>query len=96
MNNYETGNLVTITATFTNLSGAPADPSTVTLKVQDPEGVETVYTYALGEITRTGVGAYSIAVAVAKAGFWTYRWEGTGTVYAAQEARFNVDGSIFG
>ena len=95
MNQYQPGNLVTLTANFTNQAGVATDPTTITLRVTDPLGVETDYTYALAQITKLSVGQYSMALAVLTAGYWNYRWEGTGTVYAAQETRFLVSASAF-
>lgn len=38
MNTYTVGALVLLSATFTNQSGAPADPTTITFSVRAPDG----------------------------------------------------------
>lgn len=83
------GNGATISVTF-SVGGVLTDPTTVTLKVKSPAGVTTTYTYAMGEITRTGAGAYKktlLASALAE-GRTVYRFLGTGT------AEGSVEGSI--
>ena len=57
-NYYEKGETVRITGTFT-VSDVATDPTTVTLKVQNPAGTETTYTYAAGEITKSATGVAS-------------------------------------
>ena len=97
MNTYQPGNMVTLSVQFTTNATPPVpqDPSTVTLRVTDPNGVEIDYTYALGQVTKNSVGNYSMGLDVLTTGYWNYRWEGTGTVYAAQETRFLVAQSLF-
>jgi hypothetical protein len=77
------------------VGGTNTDPTTVTLKVQDPSGVEDTYTYALGQVTKSAAGVYYRDVAVDEKGVWHYRWIGTGTVAAADEDYFFVRESQF-
>ena len=51
MNIYENGETVRISGYFT-VDGVLTDPTTITLKIQTPAGVETSYTYAAAEITK--------------------------------------------
>lgn len=78
--------------TFTNADGAPANPTTVTIKVKDPTGARTSIT--LG-IVNDGVGKYHYDLPLTKAGQWFYRFEGTGAVTAADEKFFTVQKSAF-
>jgi len=89
--------MVTLTVLFTNNATPPVatDPTTVLLRVTDPAGVETVYTYALAQVTKTSVGNYSFSLEVIAHGYWNYRWEAEGAVVAADESRFLVKQSIF-
>ncbi len=68
---------------FTNLSGAIADPSTITLVLTDPTGTITNFTYTsgsgLGQITRIATGDYSLTVdGISVPGLYTYVWVGSG------------------
>lgn len=97
-NTYQPGNVVKMSVLFTNNATppVPTDPTTIILRVTDPTGVETPYTYALSQVTKDGVGAYSMQLEVLIAGYWNYRWEAEGTVTAATESRFLVSDSSFG
>ena len=93
-NNYVKNQTVRITGTFT-VSGVNTDPTTVTLKIQTPAGVESTYTYALAQVTKSATGIYYKDVSLNEVGMWYYRWEGTGTVAAADETYLNVLQSEF-
>jgi hypothetical protein len=93
-NTYDKGDLVRLTATFT-VSSAVTDPTTITLKVQDPSGNEATYTYALAQVTKVSTGVYRYDLTIDEAGYWTWRWAGTGTVVAASESYLLVRGSEF-
>jgi len=77
------------------VSSSLTDPSTVTLKVEDPSGNIDTYTYALAEITKSSTGNYYKDVTVDEEGTWKYRWAGTGTVVAADEGELEVTRSVF-
>ena len=83
-NLYDVGDLVRISGPFT-VAGVATDPTTVTLKIKDPSGNVATYTYALAEIIKDSVGNYYKDIIIDEAGYWYYRWEGTGTVQAADE-----------
>ena len=80
------------TYTFRNAVGEAYDPTTVTYKVLEPDGVLTTYTYGVGAfITKSSTGVYYVQVNADKHGHWTSRWAGTATGYAdADEAVVNV------
>lgn len=81
-------------ATFRS-AGAATDPTTITLKVRDPAGTETPYTYALSQVTRSGVGVYYKDLTTNASGRWIARWIGTGTVPEADEESIEVAPSMF-
>jgi hypothetical protein len=81
--------LATLTNTF-NLNGVPTDPTTITLVITDPDSVETTYTFAAEEITRLSAGAYTKDIVCGKAGTWTFRWVGTGTVVDTEAGTWTV------
>lgn len=93
-NYYEKGETVRITGTFT-VSDVATDPTTVTLKVQNPAGTETTYTYAAGEITKSATGVYYKDISLTTSGYWYYSWIGTGTVVSADEDYLFVKPSEF-
>ena len=93
MNTYQSGNTIVLSAQFSAVvGGAPVDPTSVTLRVVDPNGVETDYTT---QITKLGTGSYTYALQVLTSGYWNYRWEGLGAVFAALESRFLVSQTAF-
>ena len=94
VNVYDINDRVRLSVTFT-VSSTATDPTTVTLKVQDPSGNEATYTYALAQVTRDDTGDYHYDLTLDEAGAWSYRWEGTGTVTAAYEGELWVKGSRF-
>lgn len=94
MNAYDIGDVATLASAFT-VSGTPTDPTTITLKVKTPAGVETTYTYAAAELTRASAGVFTRDQDCTEAGVWTYRFVGTGAVKAAGERTFNVRRSVF-
>lgn len=95
MNVYQPGNTVQLYVSFALATGSgnPVDPTAVVCRVTDPTGVET--DYSGGSITKASVGNYNFSFAVYTSGVWKYRWEGTGSVVAAQEGAFKVDVSGF-
>lgn len=93
MNMYDAGNMVTITTTFTNASGVAVNPSSVTLRVMDPNNIET--DYMLGTLTNPTTGVFSQNVTVLTSGIWRYRWEATGTLVAASDSSFIVSATPF-
>ena len=73
-------------------AGVLTDPTTVTLTVQDPAGVEVTYTYLSGDgvIVRDGTGRFHADYLPALAGTYEWRWAGTGAAHAPAEGRFKV------
>jgi hypothetical protein len=98
VNEYHVGDLVRLTATFTNAAGSATDPTTVTclVKLRHVHGAATQsYTYAGGTVIKDATGVYHVDVSPTTEGTWDYRWIGTGTVQAADEGAFRVPESYF-
>ena len=98
MNLYLAGDLVTVTATFTNSASVVADPSTITLKVGRKGTAETTYTYGSGSvITRVSTGVYQANIDTTSyaQGQYTYFWVGTGAVQAVNDGVFAVQSAPF-
>jgi hypothetical protein len=91
---------VRLTGTFRNAAGELKDPTTVTVKVQDATGAQTIYTFAAAEVVRDSEGVYHKDIEITKpstggGGVWYYRFEGTGAVVAAFESQFGVEQTVF-
>jgi predicted transcriptional regulator of viral defense system len=93
-NYYDRGDRVRLSASFTS-NGVAADPTAIELKVKDPSNNIATYTYALAEITKSATGNYYKDVSIDETGEWFYRWEGTGAVEAADEAKIIGEVSEF-
>lgn len=94
-NAYDVGDAIRLSVAFTNSAGSAVDPGAVALKVRNPAGTVTTYTYALGDLTKSGTGAYYRDIDLDTAGEWAYRWAGTTSNKAATEAEFTVRASAF-
>ncbi len=86
-----------LSATFKNSTGAVADPTTATVLVRSPSGVNTTKTYPTdAEVVRTSTGVYYFDVTMGESGTWTYRFEGTGSVQAASADKpVQIASSVF-
>lgn len=96
MSVYVAGNLVRVSVQFADAQGTPVDPATVTLKVLDPAGVQTAYTFGQAvDIVKNATGQYHCDIDAAVEGNWRYRWASTGSGQAAGEGSFSVQQSPF-
>lgn len=84
-NSYNIGTAVMMTGTF-SVSSTNTDPTEVTLEITHPGG--TVDTYSTTDLTNSGTGVYSKTITPDEAGYWKYRFAGTGTVIAANSFKF--------
>jgi hypothetical protein len=85
MSDHEVGDAVTVWVEFQGGDGQPADPTTVTLVVQAPDG--STLTPVLGN---PSVGRYEAVVDVTQAGRWEHLWVGTGSPQKAAQGTFEV------
>lgn len=85
------GDLVELSAAFTNLAGDPTDPTAVTLSIKAADGTVTTPTPTHG-----ATGAYTYLLPITASGVLSYRFAGTGAVVAAEEAKVFVRASAFG
>lgn len=86
--------LAQLTSSFTS-TGTLADPTTITCVVTDPSGTVTTYVVTAGQITRTSMGVYTLAVPCSPAvagvdGLWSYVWIGAGAVSDVQPGTWRV------
>lgn len=96
MSEYALGANVVVQGTFTNTSGAVADPTAVFISTFDPEGETVTKEYGVDdEVTKSSTGVYQCVVDANKHGEWWYRWWSTGSGKAAAEGSFTVNESKF-
>lgn len=91
-NEYQVGDLVRITGTWTDASDVAVDPTTVLGTYTDPSGTAAPVTVGTG-ITKSATGVYYYDIDVDEAGTWYYRFYGQGGGAAAQganESHFNA------
>ena len=96
MNQYQKGDLVRCTASFTTSAGVATNPTAVRFQVRTPAGDTTEYVYGTdAEVVRPATGSYYVDVNASEAGTWRYRFYSTGTGQAADESAFRVKDSWF-
>jgi hypothetical protein len=102
---HDIGDLIPVSATFKNAAGAATDPTTITFRLQKPNGTVTAYVYPTdAQLVRDSAGVYHVDVALAAADLptslsftplWYYRFEGTGAVAATEDGVLLADLSPF-
>lgn len=92
---FDIGDQVRVTVTFTTTNGGTnVDPTTVKLKIKNPAGTITQYTYPSG-VNKDVSGIYYRDFQVTDSGRYYYRWEGDGGNPSATESWFTVKESEF-
>lgn len=95
-NEYDLGDEVRCTGTYTDSAGTVQDPAAVFFQVEDPSGNKTTYQYSVdAELVKASTGVYYVDVDLDECGFWTYRHYSTGLGQAAAEKRMRVKESRF-
>ena len=92
---YPLGTVVTVHGEW-DVAGQPEDPTTVTLVVQDPLGIETSTVYPAAPIIKDSTGRYHADLVPDDGGLWHYRWEGSGLASGAQDGQFWIAASFVG
>ena len=96
---YDIGDLVTVTGRFTNSTGGPADPTTITFLYDTPTSTVATSATRPGSstaanptdgITRVSAGVYTANVTCTGAGLYETRFTSTGLVTASGESWFSV------
>lgn len=83
----------TTRAAFTDITGAVADPTTVSLAILKPDNTSVVYGYptgADGNLTKEGTGRYYRDIDLDQSGLWHWTLTGTGTVETSEQGSFYV------
>lgn len=95
MARYIPGDSVTVSASFKNGAEVAADPDIVTFIVRDSTGAETSYVNGVdAEVIRTATGEYSSTVVLenprSRRVRYAFRWQGVGSINAAEETFLTV------
>jgi hypothetical protein len=90
---YEIGQLVRLTALYTNAADRPIDPTAVFVAITKPDSTTDTYSYDpdAGELKRDSLGQYHFDQSVTMSGTWRFRWYSTGSGQAAAHGEFIVE-----
>lgn len=81
-------------APFTDLDGAPTNPTTVELTIEKPDGTVVGYGWPTagpdGVLMNESPGRFYCAILIDQSGPWQYRLAGLGAVAAASEGVLRV------
>jgi hypothetical protein len=94
---YIWGQTLEIRLTFTDADGVAAEPASVSMAYQSPDGVEASFTHGVNaEVEQVDVGIYRLQLTPDQHGRWFYRGEGASVaVHAAAEGSFVIRPSEF-
>lgn len=95
MASYEIDTAIELQGVFLNaLTGVYADPTAITLYVNDPTNTQTTYTWPSATIVRDSTGHFHQIITPAISGTWKYKWQGTGAVVATSpDTSFTINAS---
>lgn len=79
MKQYEIGTSPRLLVEFTDEDGDAYDPTTIALKVKEPDG--TVTTKAIGDLSNPEVGTWYYVFAITQEGLHAFRFTGRGPDY---------------
>jgi len=93
---FDVGDQVRLSVSFKDASNVAADPTGVVLKIMNPWREPTTYTFGDDpELEKDSTGNYHADIVVDLAGYWAFRFEGSGVLVAVKEASFTVLKSQF-
>jgi hypothetical protein len=94
--NYDIGDIVRCSSTFTSTAAVNADPTTVDFVYTTPAGVDSVNqrsattTGLTDSIYRVSTGVYYRDITTTASGSYWYRFSSTGTITTSAEWSFRV------
>ena len=92
MTSYDLGDLIQISAVFTNQAGTALDPTAVLFRTKNPAGVKVNLVYGVdAALVRDSEGHYHVNVDANVVGTWLYRFWSTGTGQGAETGSFIVE-----
>jgi hypothetical protein len=87
---YNIGDLIRISASFTNTASALTDPTALNIVVKAP-GASVLHTYGTSaSLIKSSSGIYYLDYPAASSGEHYYTWTATGAVETSEEGAFNV------
>jgi len=96
MAEYDLGDVVRVTGTWTNAAGAATDPTSVYCKYMDPSRNVTSLEYGVdAALVKSDTGIYYVDISADEPGRWFVRFYSTGTGQAAEESNFDIVKSEF-
>lgn len=95
MTTFTIGTRVVITGVFTDVTGAPDDPSAITFSLKAPDGTITTASQAAAVNPSTGEWSWTAPVLLDQHGTWVARVAGTAGLETAGEWTFRVADSAF-
>ena len=89
---YDVGDVVRITGTFTSTSGALTNPTKVSIRHQTPETGSVVIRTSTtgGGVGNPSTGKFTSDVLIDSSGVWEYRVSSTGLISASSEGYWRV------
>ena len=90
MADYIVGDLVRVTANFTDIEGTLTDPSQINLGIKYPSNDISYVTYSGGEIERDSIGVYYYDIDVDTPGVYKIYWWSEGPAQGAGQDLFYV------
>jgi hypothetical protein len=89
---YTVGTAIRLEAVFTDEAGTEVDPTAVEAELLLPDGSIVKFTGV--QVIKTATGNYYVDYTPTANGLYQYRFDGTGTVIAANEGYFTADSSF--
>jgi hypothetical protein len=89
-NTYDIGDIVRLSASYTDTGGTPANPTTVAFVYERPSGSYSTETSTGPNVTNPSVGSFHLDVEIDEAGLWEYRVTSAGSIQASTEDYFIV------
>lgn len=85
------GSRPTVTFTFVDIDGAPADPTAIAMTVMDPDGTQVDYDISDFTNPATGTWVFQFAAPLTEVGdWWVYAVASGGGADAAAETSFPI------
>lgn len=88
---YDIGDSRRFNVAFTDVNNVAADPTNVTFKIVEPDGIETIYDYGTdAELVKDSVGNYHVDWVFTKAGRHIIRFEGVGGLTSSEQTEVYI------
>lgn len=92
---YDIGDRRRLEVTFRGEDGNLADPTVVEFSIREPDDVVTTYIYGEdAELVRDTAGVYYVRWDIVAAGWYHWRFQGSGNLGVAEESSFLVRESL--